>query len=185
MPPQLIDEVLTELNHIISEAAEQRRRLGYFVALYRDVTARVDAAIEGGEFQDDARMVRLDVAFAQRYLDALKARGTEAGPPHAWARTFQAAERWRPLILQHLLLGINAHVNLDLGIAAAEGTPAPELPGLLRDDAWDFARRVASAEPNRRDALVQAKDRETARRTENILHPEGLWLVPALTWIRL
>jgi hypothetical protein len=78
------------------------------------------------------------------------------------------------LILQHLLLGINAHINLDLGIAAAEGTSAPKLPGLLRDDAWDFARRVASAGPDRRDALVRAKDRETARRTEKILHPGGL-----------
>ncbi len=81
MPPQSIDEVLAELDHIIAEAAEQGRRLGYFAALYRDVTARVDAAIEAGEFQDNARMARLDVAFAHRYLDALKTRGTKRARP--------------------------------------------------------------------------------------------------------
>lgn len=50
---------------------------------YRDVTAWVDAAIEVGEFRDDARMERLNVSFARRYLDA-EARGTEVGPLRAW-----------------------------------------------------------------------------------------------------
>ena len=30
------------------------------------------------------------------------------------------AGRWRPIVLQHLLLGINAHINLDLGVTASE-----------------------------------------------------------------
>lgn len=41
--------------------------------------------------------------------------------------------RWRPLILQHLLVGINAHINLDLGIAAARCSPGDDLPALRRD----------------------------------------------------
>lgn len=40
---------------------------------------------------------------------------------------------WRPLILQHLLLGINAHINLDLGIAAAQTSPGDDLPDLRND----------------------------------------------------
>jgi hypothetical protein len=40
---------------------------------------------------------------------------------------------WRPLILQHLLLGINAHINLDLGIAAAQTSPGDELRDLRND----------------------------------------------------
>lgn len=36
-------------------------------------------------------------------------------------------------MLQHLLAGINAHINLDLGIAAAATSPGPQLPGLRRD----------------------------------------------------
>src|SRR6185436_17837037 len=37
------------------------------------------------------------------------------------------------LILQHLLLGINAHINLDLGVAAAQVAPGAALPGLRAD----------------------------------------------------
>ena len=33
---------------------------------------------------------------------------------------FEAAGRWRPIVLQHLLLGMNAHINLDLGVTASE-----------------------------------------------------------------
>lgn len=140
MPPQSIDEVLTQLDRIIEDARQQKHRLGYFAALYRDVTARVQAAIEAGAFQDGPRMERLDVVFARRYLDAVERRGTEAGPPAAWARTFEATERWFPLILQHLLLGMNAHINLDLGIAAAEVAPNDDLANLKSD--FDQINRI-------------------------------------------
>jgi hypothetical protein len=36
-------------------------------------------------------------------------------------------------MLQRLLVGINAHINLDLGIAAAETAPGQALAGLRRD----------------------------------------------------
>lgn len=133
MPPQSIDEVLRQLDQTIADARRRESRLGYFAALYRDVTARVAAAIEAGEFQDNSRMERLDVAFAWRYLEALEARGTEAGPTRSWTRTFEVAKRWRPLILQHLLLGMNAHINLDLGIAAVEVAPGDEITDLKAD----------------------------------------------------
>lgn len=133
VPPQSIDEVLAELDRTIGEARRQESRRGYFAALYRDVTARVGAAIEAGEFQDGPRMERLDVAFARRYLDALEKRKTQTGPPLSWARTFEAAERWLPLVLQHLVLGMNAHINLDLGIAAVEVAQEGELADLKND----------------------------------------------------
>ena len=59
MPPQSIDEVLTRLDEVIAEARHRQSRNGYFAALYRDVTARVAAAIEAGELEDDVRMERL------------------------------------------------------------------------------------------------------------------------------
>jgi len=34
---------------------------------------------------------------------------------------------------QHLLLGMNAHINLDLGVAAARVCPADQLPNLKND----------------------------------------------------
>ena len=133
MPPQSIDEVLTRLDQIIAEARRTDDPLGYFAALYRDVTARVASTIEDGGFRDGARMERLDVVFANRYFEALEGRGTEAGPPRAWASAFAAADRWRPLVLQHLLLGMNAHINLDLGVAALEAAPSSGLSDLRAD----------------------------------------------------
>ena len=46
---------------------------------------------------------------------------------------FTVTGRWSPVVLQHLLLGINAHINLGLGIAAAQTVSAAELPGLRND----------------------------------------------------
>lgn len=133
MPPSSIDEVLTQLDAVIDDAYHQKSRLGFFAALYRDVTARVGSAIEAGEFEDGPRMERLDVVFARRYLDALEKRGTDTGPPRSWARTFDATDRWLPLILQHVLLGINAHINLDLGIAVVKVADQGELSDLKAD----------------------------------------------------
>ena len=78
-------------------------------------------------------MERLDVIFARRYLDALEKFWCGDKPTASWLLTFQAARLWSPIILQHLMLGMNAHINLDLGIAAAQAAPGDALPGLKRD----------------------------------------------------
>jgi hypothetical protein len=71
-------------------------------------------------------MERFVTCFAARYIDALTAWRAGQRCSRSWVVAFQAATRWRPIVLQHLLLGINAHINLDLGVAAcdvAEGRP--------------------------------------------------------------
>jgi hypothetical protein len=79
-------------------------------------------------------MERLVVAFADRYLDAVRRFRAGERPSRCWAFAFETAARWRPLVLQHLILGINAHINLDLGIAAATVAPTPdELESLWPD----------------------------------------------------
>lgn len=128
-----IDEVLAALDAIIERAIRERSPMGYFPALYRTVTAKVQEGIEAGFFDDGARMERLDVVFANRYLDALAAFEGGGRPTRSWQAAFEAAARWRPIILQHLLVAINAHINLDLAIAAAQTAPGQELPGMRRD----------------------------------------------------
>ena len=76
---------------------------------------------------------RLDVIFARRYLDALAAHRSGQQHSRCWSVAFRQASSWPLLIVQHLLLGINAHINLDLGIAAAETSPGADLPALRRD----------------------------------------------------
>ena len=125
--------MLKALDAIIERALKEGSRVGYFAAMYRKVTAKVKEGIESGFFDDDERMERLDVTFANRYLVALDLYEQQAGPTRSWELAFDAVADRRPIILQHLLVGINAHINLDLGIAAAETAPGRELPGLRRD----------------------------------------------------
>jgi hypothetical protein len=133
IPPRTIDEVLRELDRIVDYSLEAGSRLGYFAALYRKVTRKVKEGIESGFFEDGPRMERLDVVFAGRYLAALEQLRRGERPSECWQVAFDAAGRRRLLILQQLLLGINAHINLDLGIAAAEVAPGALLPGLRTD----------------------------------------------------
>jgi hypothetical protein len=107
---------------------------GYFTIVYRAVTQRVRDGIVAGEFADGDRMERFDVVFAQRFLDARTAWNAESGDvPEAWRLAFETAQHGRCLVAQHLLLGINAHINLDLGVAAAAAAAPGEVEA-LRDD---------------------------------------------------
>jgi hypothetical protein len=95
------------------------------------VTSTVLAEVDS--FEDPARMTRLDVVFATRYLDALATFQAGGQPSKSWWEAFQAASDPEPIVLQHLLLGMNAHINLDLGIAAAAVAPSAALPALYDD----------------------------------------------------
>lgn len=128
-----IDEVIHDLDDVIARSIRERNRLGYFAALYRKVTAKVKEGIGEGRFDDGPRMERFDVTFANRYLTALSQFEQGERPSPCWLASFKAAAAWRPIILQQLLLGMNAHINFDLGIAAAEIAPGDELPSLAHD----------------------------------------------------
>lgn len=72
MPPQTIDEVLTEPDQIIHRARNEPDRLGFFATLYRNVTIKVKEGIAAGLFEDGPRMEKLNVTFANRYLAAVR-----------------------------------------------------------------------------------------------------------------
>jgi hypothetical protein len=133
MPPRTIDEVLVELDQIILQSRNEQSRLGFFTALYRNVTIKVKEGIASGFFEDAARMEQLDVTFANRYLSALQS--FRAGQPASkcWVTAFQIAGTSAPTVLQQLLVGINAHINFDLGIAAQAVAPGNALPALKTD----------------------------------------------------
>ncbi len=133
MSATTIDEVIDQLTDIMDCAYRDRSRLGYFATLYRKVTLRIKAGIAEGRFEDGPRMERFDVVFANRYFDAWQLFRNGGQPSMAWLVAFRAARNWRLLIMQHLLLGVSTHVNLDLGIAAAQVAPGDALPSLKHD----------------------------------------------------
>ncbi len=133
VPATTIDDVINQLNDIVEWSKHNNSRMGYFAALYRKVTIQVKKGIEDGFFDDGPRMERLDVIFANRYIHACYLYQTDQTPTQSWVRAFDETDRWWPIVLQHLLLGMNAHINLDLGIAAAETVSPEELPNLKGD----------------------------------------------------
>jgi len=133
MLARTIDDVIASLTGIIDDCWHQNSRLGYFPAMYRKVTLAIDEGIRSGRFEDGQRMERLDVVFANRYVEAFRRYREGERPTRAWAFTFDMAQRPQPMIIQHLLLGINAHINLDLGIAAAEVCREQDLESLKND----------------------------------------------------
>ena len=130
MTPQAtnIDEVINILEDIIQTSIKNKDPLGYFAALYKKVTVSVRTSIEKGEFADNARMERLDVTFANRYIKAYY--DYQAGAPvtASWLEAFKMSKKFWPIVLQHLLVGMNAHINLDLGIAAAATAVSEKQP---------------------------------------------------------
>ncbi len=128
-----IDEVIEQLDHIIDVCKRERSRLGFFPALYRQVTIAVKQGIASGRFVDGPRIELFDVIFANRYLEAYERFRRGEHPGESWLIAFRTTRHWRPLLLQHLLLGMNAHINLDLGIAAAHTCPGDKLYGLKHD----------------------------------------------------
>jgi hypothetical protein len=132
-PITTIDQVIAELDLIISNSVKNNDPAGYFAALYRKVTAKVKEGIVTGYFDNGSRMEQLDVVFANRYLDALAGFSNNLPITLSWQKTFDLLSDKKPIVLQHLLMGMNAHINLDLGIAAAEISKGQDIAELQND----------------------------------------------------
>ena len=154
-----IEHVIDDLSEIIERERGRGSRRAYFPALYRATTAEVLRAVEAGEVEDPERMVRMDVIFAGLYLRA--DREHEAGRPCSgpWRLAFEAASDDGLLVLQHLLLGMNAHINLDLPIAAV-AAGGDQLAALRRD--YDHLNVILTRMIDRMQAAVNAVSPELA-----------------------
>jgi hypothetical protein len=131
--PTTIDGVIDRLQQIIDESITSGSRLGYFAALYKRMTMAVHDGVTAGRFQDAARMEALDVAFANRYLATREQ--YFAGELHgqSWLQAYEATTSDRYTLLQQLLIGINPHIMIDLGVAAARTCPGAALAPLQQD----------------------------------------------------
>ena len=138
-----IDEVISMLDDIISNSKKEQDPLGYFAALYQKVTMKVKEGIADNYFANGARMEKLDVIFANRYLEAYYAHKNGQIVTASWYQAFNLTKSYWAIVLQHLLIGMNAHINLDLGIAAAEVSKGQPMED-LKDD-FDKINEVLSS----------------------------------------
>lgn len=185
-PARTISEVVERLDEIVIWSAERQSRLGYFPALYKKVTLAVMRGIEAGEFDDGPRMEWLDVVFANRYLEALAAWRSGQRCTEAWALAFGLADREDSVILQHLLLGMNAHINLDLGISAAFTAPG-EAIGSLKGDFFRINLVLSSLVDQVQEELGAASPAirlldKAAGRWDERMAGEGLRLFRNRSW---
>jgi hypothetical protein len=131
-PIHTIDDVIAVLQDIIDTSIQEKSPLGYFAALYQKVTIKVKEGIQNNFFEDGPRMEKLDIIFAKRYIDAYYNYTQNKAVTESWEKAFSLSKKFWPIVLQHLLIGMNAHINLDLGIAAAQvsdGHPIENLKG--------------------------------------------------------
>ena len=110
------------------EAAHDRRAV--FLGCYRLMTRNMLDAIDAGRFQDAVWVSRLLHRFADYYFAALdRSDQTSPDTPAVWRLAFDATRDEDVTTLQHLLLGVNAHINFDLVFALSD-LLMPEWAGL-------------------------------------------------------
>lgn len=127
-----IEDVLNELDSIIEDSVKENNRLGIFAYIYRRTTAQIKQAIADKRFEDNERMEKMDVTFANLYLTAYKNFFSDKTISKSWMIAFQAKNQ-KLTIIQHIILGMNAHINLDLGVAASEIMPPDKIDDLKND----------------------------------------------------
>jgi len=121
-----IDQAIEILGQLIEKSIEEESRVGYFLSLYYMVTVAVKEAIEAQSFEDNERMHRLDVIFANYFFKNVEHHDS------VWNSFFQARNVHSYVITQHLLLGMNAHINYDLAQAVVD-TQSHDLETLHKD----------------------------------------------------
>lgn len=130
--PSTIDGVLERLDAIIDESVERKSPNAFFAYLYRRTTAEIKRNIDNGVFEDNPRMEAFDVYFANLYIRAYNDYQQKKPISAAWKAAFDTSGHTL-CISQHIVLGMNAHINLDLAIAAAHVSEGKQL-GVLQTD---------------------------------------------------
>jgi Family of unknown function (DUF5995) len=152
--PSSIDEVITQLEKIIIYCEINNNCAGYFAMLYHKVTCKVRDCINNKDFEDNVRMERLDVTFANRYLYAFYSLVAGKQTTNSWKIAFDSVGQNKSLVIQHLLLGMNAHINLDLGIATVVVMESFSL-GDIHNDFNTINSILASMVDNFEDCLTK------------------------------
>ena len=147
-----IEEVISRLDEIIAWSIKNQNPAGYFASTYRIMTAAVLQGIKKKKFSDSVRMTNLDVIFAKRYIDAFDAYQNKQKCSNAWFQAFEAGKNKNLLIIQHIFLGMNAHINLDLGISAASVVPKGKI-NPLKADFYKINEVIASINQNVQNQL--------------------------------
>jgi len=130
--PKTINEVLQRLDSIIEETIQENNYLGIFAYVYRRTTAAIQKAILEKQFENNERMEQFDVIFANRYIEAYEHFKLHQPISKSWQVAFDSKNE-RLTSIQHLIMGMNAHISFDLGLATEAISPKNEIEDLKND----------------------------------------------------
>jgi Family of unknown function (DUF5995) len=132
---QTLNEVVTGLAEWEEEFRSRNDRRCVFLTLYGTVSAEMRDRVSRRAFEDPDWVHRYAVAFANFYRQALEdfEAGSLSKVPMSWRISFETARDGRGLVLQDVLLGVNAHVNNDLPYALREVSIDPDRHARYRD----------------------------------------------------
>lgn len=101
---------------------------GVFATAYLHITRSISEVFGTNSFLDDTWTQIYLIRFANLYREAVLhyENGDTELVPKAWRIAFDLAKNKEGLIIQHLLLGINAHINHDLAVALFDVKIDPE-----------------------------------------------------------
>jgi hypothetical protein len=193
---------LTEIRDCTARAAPACG-IAEFSDLYLTITEGIRERIERGAFfADNEYLARLDVSFANRYFDALRAWAGGRPTPRSWQVLFEAPDDGDLMAIQLAGAGVNAHINFDLAVSAVDtgremgdadldaGTRredytkvndvfADRMNTLLRDLLDDRKAAAKDGEPERLSALGRLMTRiVTAARQFAWEDATELWSLP-------
>lgn len=148
------------------EVAHDRRAI--FLGCYTLMTCNMLDAIDAGRFHDGGWVSRLLHRFADYYFEALAAYEQQpAAAPPVWQLAHDMTRREHVMTIQHLLLGVNAHINFDLIFSLAD----------LLEPEWDQLDEDARDKRHADHTQVNIIIGETIDRVQDtILEPRSPWL---------
>ncbi len=125
-----LDDVVSCFSTLERKFNEKQDKRAIFTTAYLTITRAMKEAIEARRFGDDEWVDIYLRSFARLYMEALRAyeEGNMERVPRAWRVAFDLAAAREGLVIQHLVLGINAHVNHDLPFALVNAGIDPDRP---------------------------------------------------------
>lgn len=124
---QSVSEVIENFKWLENYFLKHDDLRGVFATAYLHITQSIGAAIVEETFQNNLWSREYLVCFANLYRKALLdyEKGNANQVPKSWKIAFNLAKNDEGYIIQHLLLGINAHINHDLALALHEVSIEP------------------------------------------------------------
>lgn len=180
VPPGQLPDVAAVVARLraLQQELEPGDGVAAFNRMYLQVTELVAQRITEGYFADPRFVTRLDIVFAQLYLDAAVV-GDPAGADPCWQPLLES--RRLPLApIQFAVAGMNAHINHDLAVAVVRTcqqlgcTPASRG---IRADYDKVSLLLAEVHEQVRQAFLDGVVLEVDRELSPLLTLVGSWSI--------